>query len=142
MTTYLTASLRERLDAADDRRCAYCRTTSQNTGQPMSVDHIIPRSQGGSTDFENLCYACRRCNEFKGSQIEAVDPLTEVLTQLYNPRHQHWREHFKWIDQGIHLAGRTAIGRATVVALNMNNEYIVESRRNWVNAGWHPPADE
>lgn len=31
-------------------------------------------------------------------------------------------------------------GRATVVALQLNNEYLVRARARWVAAGWHPPA--
>jgi hypothetical protein len=33
----------------------------------------------------------------------------------------------------------TAIGRATIIALNTNNEVIVDARRRWVGVGWHPP---
>lgn len=71
-THYLPANLREQLLAADDRRCAYCHTTEANSGQPMTVDHIVPQAQGGSTTFDNLCFACRRCNEFKGSAITGL----------------------------------------------------------------------
>ena len=35
--------------------------------------------------------------------------------------------------------GLTAVGRATIVALNMNNAVIVYARRRWVSVGWHPP---
>jgi hypothetical protein len=37
--------------------------------------------------------------------------------------------------------GRTATGRATVVALHLNNLVAVTVRQNWVRAGWHPPLD-
>jgi hypothetical protein len=39
------------------------------------------------------------------------------------------------------IIGQTPVGRATVVALRLNNEYVVPSRRVWIAAGWHPPAD-
>jgi hypothetical protein len=42
----------------------------------MTVDHLIPESRGGATAFDNLCLACRRCNEFKGSTVSAKDPLS------------------------------------------------------------------
>jgi hypothetical protein len=32
-------------------------------------------------------------------------------------------------------------GRATVEVLNMNNDLAVLVRRNWIQAGWHPPTD-
>ena len=79
--SYLPTDLRDRLLEADNRHCAYCYTTEANTGQPMTVDHIIPQSQGSDTIFENLCFACRRCNEFKGGVASAQDPLTgETVT--------------------------------------------------------------
>lgn len=74
VATYLSTALRQRMEAADDHRCAYCQTTQSNSGSPMVVDHILPRSKGGETIFSNLCFACYRCNLFKGAQIEAIDP--------------------------------------------------------------------
>ncbi|MFQ5341313.1 MAG: HNH endonuclease [Anaerolineae bacterium] len=91
---YLPADLREQLLAADDQRCVYCYTTEANTGQPMTVDHVVPEVQGGPTTFDNLCYACRRCNEFKGSTTTARDPLTHEVVPLFHPRTQMWSHHF------------------------------------------------
>ena len=39
------------------------------------------------------------------------------------------------------IVGRTATGRATVVALSLNKLVAVTVPRNWVTAGWHPPGD-
>jgi hypothetical protein len=47
--------------------------------------------------------------------------------------------HFKWSDDGTEIIGLTASGRATVVALKLNNTFAIEARSNWVSAGWHPP---
>ncbi len=139
MSYYLPVELRQRLLNADNHRCAYCHTTQANSGQPMVVDHIIPKSQGGETFFENLCFSCRRCNEFKGSVTKSEDPLTGELMELYNPRRHNWEEHFAWDASGIHLIGLTPIGRSSVLVLRMNNEVILNARRRWVSAGWHPP---
>jgi len=136
---YIPADLREQLLAADDRRCVYCQTTEANTGQPMTVDHIVPKAQDGPTQFDNLCFACRRCNEFKGSATVAREPLTNEIVPLFHPRSQKWNDHFDWGASGTHVIGLTAIGRATVIALNMNNAVIVDARRRWVSMGWHPP---
>lgn len=105
----------------------------------MTVDHIVPQVQGGLTTFDNLCFACRRCNEYKGSATTAHDPLMGESVPLFHPRTQTWSEHFTWDASGTHLVGLTAIGRATVVALNMNNAVIIDARRRWVSVGWHPP---
>jgi len=42
---------------------------------------------------------------------------------------------------GTRIVGQTPCGRATVVALRLNNDYMVEARRYWVEAGWHPPEE-
>ena len=138
--SYLPTDLRDRLLEADNRHCAYCYTTEANTGQPMTVDHIIPQSQGGDTIFENLCFACRRCNEFKGGVASAQDPLTGETAALFHHRQQPWADHFQWDESGALLIGLTAVARATIVALNMNNPVIVDTRRRWVIVGWHPPT--
>ncbi len=46
-----------------------------------------------------------------------------------------------WIEGGVSILGKTAKGRATVAALNMNHPDVVLARRLWVSAGWHPPCD-
>ena len=139
--SYLSTQLRDRLLEADNRHCAYCYTTEANTGQPMTIDHITHQAKGGETIFDNLCFACRRCNEFKGSATRAQDPLTGETVALFHPRQQTWADHFQWDETGAALIGLTAVGRATIVALNMNNPVIMDTRRRWVSIGWHPPTD-
>jgi hypothetical protein len=139
MSIYLAAELRQQLQEADDQRCAYCQTTQANSGYPMVVDHVVPGSKGGNTEFDNLCFACHRCNEFKGATTALEDPLSGETTPLFHPRRQTWPEHFTWDAAGIRIVGVTAVGRVTVIALNMNNEVILDARRNWVSVGWHPP---
>ncbi len=142
MSVYLSSELRKRLEDVDDSQCAYCHTVAANTGQPMTVDHILPQTQDGTTDFENLCFCCRRCNEFKGGRMTASDTLTGETVVLYHPRRQIWREHFEWDESGTRILGITPTGRATVIALQLNNAVIVTARQRWVNVGWHPPEQE
>lgn len=140
MSVYISVDLRQQLVAADNHHCAYCQTQQTNSGYPMVVDHIYPQSKGGTTTFANLCFSCHRCNEFKGATIQLSDPITDQLTPLFHPRQQVWSDHFAWSATGTHIIGLTAVGRVTVIALNMNNETIVEARQNWVSVGWHPPS--
>ena len=88
---------------------------------------------------ENLCLACRTCNEYKSDTTEAIDPLTGELLALFNPRQQSWKEHFQWNNDASAIEGLTAIGRATIIALRMNNAVIVATRKRWFAIGWHPP---
>ena len=107
----------------------------------MTLDHILPRSKHGATTFENLCLACRTCNEFKSDLTEAVDPLTGETVPLFNPRTQLWTDHFTWIQDSTRVEGLTATGRATIAALRMNNSIVVVARDRWAISGWHPPSD-
>jgi 5-methylcytosine-specific restriction endonuclease McrA len=49
----------------DGYTCQYC---GRNGGERMTIDHVIPRSQGGRTVWENVVSACRVCNLRKGSR--------------------------------------------------------------------------
>jgi hypothetical protein len=55
---------------------------------------------------------------------------------------QPWIEHFMWNDNGTQIPGLTPVGRATVVALQLNRPLLVGARRRWVLAGWHPPQPD
>jgi len=138
---WIPRSLRERVSKQARYRCGYCLTPQRIIGMPMEIEHIIPESAGGPTVEDNLWLACRRCNRYKGIQTHAIDPRTKRRVPLFNPRTQAWKRHFAWSDDGIRILGKTATGRATVGALRLNDEIIVDARGLWVQAGWHPPKD-
>lgn len=107
----------------------------------MVVDHILPLAAGDSSDAANLCLSCYRCNEFKHARVDVPDPLSGLRVALFNPSSHVWNDHFVWIDDGLHIDGLTATGRATIEALRLNNDWIVQARRIWMLAGLHPPLD-
>ena len=109
------------------------------SGERLCIEHIHPESRGGLTTEQNVWLACRRCNEYKGTQTYARDPLTGKRARLFNPRTQLWQEHFAWDTTGTEILGLTPSGRATIVALRLNNPEIIVARRLWVAAGWWPP---
>ena len=143
MTSRLSIPDRLRQQVAEEsgHRCGYCLTAEKYSGMRMHTEHIIPLAAGGSSERENLWLACALCNSYKGSKTHAPDPITGKITSLFNPRMQVWSKHFAWSPDGIHIIGKTDCGRATVVALRLNNAFIVEARRYWVSVGWHPPKD-
>ncbi len=47
----------------DGYKCVYC--DSRNT---LTIDHIIPSSRGGLSNFDNCVTACRKCNNDKGNK--------------------------------------------------------------------------
>ena len=50
----------------DENRCQYCRR--KFAARDLSLDHVVPRSRGGETTWENIVSACLRCNVRKGSR--------------------------------------------------------------------------
>jgi HNH endonuclease len=107
----------------------------------LEIEHIIPKAVGGSDEEESLWLACRLCNSYKGAKTQGKDPESEQNINLFNPRLQKWASHFIWINDGTHIAGVTACGRATVLAMQLNNPYAVTVRQAWISAGWHPPTE-
>lgn len=55
--------------ARDQYVCQYCGV--QLGRSELTIDHVIPRSQGGETTWENVVTACRRCNQRKGNRTPA-----------------------------------------------------------------------
>ena len=117
----------------------YCQTQGDIVVE-MEVEHIQPTSKGGKGESGNLCLSCGSCNGFKSNFTHAADPQTQEIVPLYNPRLPFWDDHFIWSEDGLVVIGLTAIGRATVQRLNMNNAEVIVSRRRWVSVGWHPPT--
>ncbi len=134
------SAVRRVVAARDEYRCAYCQTSEENCGLAMHMDHIVPEVAGGVTEVSNLCLVCFSCNVSKGAQQSAVDPETGETSPLFHPVRQRWAAHFRWSEDGTRIDGKTPTGRATVLALKMNNPTVVFARRRWVGAGWHPPT--
>lgn len=98
-------SVRGLVYSRQDGRCAYCERDLQpidvwkpvvqaamdpalwnnrvNTGIPV-LEHRVPVSRGGGYDLDNLCYACRRCNQRKGIRTaeEFAAMPHDALTKL------------------------------------------------------------
>jgi HNH endonuclease len=128
--SYIARSLREQIAGEARHRCGYCLTAARITGTPMEIDHIVPESLGGPTVRENLWLACSMCNDHKGNRIAAPDPSTGEIVRLFDPRRQ-----------GDQILGKTPTGRATIAVVRLNRAELVEARRGWILAGWHPPKD-
>lgn len=137
----ISGTIRQQVSAAANHRCEYCKSSARLTGIPLVMEHVLPRSLGGTDALSNLAASCYRCNEFKGAKTEAVDPQTQQLVLLFNPRSQDWLNHFAWQNGGTHIIGSTPAGRATVVALRLNNDDLVMARAIWIEFAWHPPSD-
>ena len=52
---------RQNIFKRDNQRCVYC-----GTHEELTLDHVIPKSRGGRSSWDNLATACKRCNTKKG----------------------------------------------------------------------------
>ncbi len=92
---------RRNVFARDGNQCQYC-----GRGFPtseLSLDHVVPRSRGGITSWENIVCACVACNVKKGGRTphearmhlirQPVKPRRSPLlsVKLGNPKYESWR---------------------------------------------------
>ncbi|MFZ9098645.1 MAG: HNH endonuclease, partial [Burkholderiaceae bacterium] len=70
--------IRRNIFARDGSRCQYCGKRFPTS--ELSIDHVVPRSQGGKTTWTNVVTACRGCNHRKGNRTpeQARMPLLYV----------------------------------------------------------------
>lgn len=79
---------RRELYRRDDFQCQYC--GGRPGSKELSVDHIIPRSQGGQTTWENCVVACVECNA-KKADLSLKQTGMKLLRKPYKPRHKLYR---------------------------------------------------
>lgn len=124
----MTRALREAVRKRARNRCEYCRLRQADVPFVRhQVEHVIPRQHGGGDDLANLALACYRCNKLKRPNLSGLDPRTNAMVPLFNPRELRWSKHFA--VRGVMILGRTAIGRATVEVLRMNEPKRQNLRR-------------
>jgi 5-methylcytosine-specific restriction endonuclease McrA len=87
--------------ARDEHCCQYCGRRFH--AHQLSLDHVIPRSLGGTTTWENVVCACLKCNVRKGGRTPGEARMTLVrrpskpkqnpivLLKLENPKYESWR---------------------------------------------------
>jgi hypothetical protein len=133
-------ALREAVSRRAAHRCEYCQTPAGFSPDPLSIEHIAPRSRGGASVMENLCLSCQGCNNCKYNATEALDWLTMRTVPLFHPRTQVWSDHFAWSAGGTEVIALTATGRATLRRLRLNRPGVVGLREALLAIGKHPPA--
>lgn len=117
--------------------CEYCLLSSEDSFLRLQVSLIIAKQDGGETVADNLCVCCPDCYALKGSVSTALEPLTNTMTPLYNPRTQVWREHF--LVHNVRIEPRTKEGSATVYLLQFNSAERMLERETLLEMGRYPP---
>ena len=102
---------RKNVLARDDHHCQYCGKKFP-TGR-LSIDHVLPKSRGGSSSWTNVVAACNACNTHKGGRLphEASMRLIRepraprrnplVIGHLESQRYWIWREFLRDGDLAI-----------------------------------------
>ena len=124
---YLPVSLQRRVRQRARDRCEYCRLSQAMQEATFHIDHVVPRSGGGSSEFSNLALACVSCSLRKAARVQGVDPLTNEIAAIFHPRAARWEEHFE-VLASCEIGGRTPTGRATVALLQLNRPIALAIR--------------
>ena len=75
---------RRNLFARDKSHCQYC--GKRYSTAELSLDHVIPRSIGGKTTWENIVCACMKCNVKKGGKTPKQARMT-LIKKPVKPKH-------------------------------------------------------
>ena len=75
---------RQNIYMRDEFTCQYCK--KRFARQELNLDHVIPRSQGGRTTWENVVCSCVKCNLSKGGRT----PAQARLKLLKVPKRPSW----------------------------------------------------
>ena len=102
-------------------RCVYCLTRERwrdDGYNSFTIDHVKPKSSHASQacDYDNLVYACSRCNTLKSVKLGLPDPCRASLAQHLKQR------------SGFFVA-LTPLGRRLIEYLQLNDEQRVQFRQ-------------
>ena len=145
-----------RLRARD--ACEYCLLP---TAAKFQIEHIIPPDlwddyvhgllpgvpsrpgRGGPNHIDNYAWACPFCNQRKQDRVS--HRVGRRLTRFFDPRHDHWPDHFAFAIGSAYLftEGISPEGRATEIGLGYNEsgpEGPLVWRHVTIVDGGYPPA--
>jgi HNH endonuclease len=136
MTSYVSTELRRLVAERAASLCEYCLIHESDTFLGCQVDHVISEKHGGTTQADNLAYACTFCNRAKGTDIGSLTSGSDNFVRFFNPRRDRWIDHFELV--GVEIRAITDIGRATVRILEFNRPDRLRERQALVLVGRYP----
>jgi len=92
MQTALAKKIKSQLLAKHNRikkiRCFYCERLHRR--QTLTLEHILPKSYGGTDDFENCVLACEQCNQLRNRLVRHIEFIRDFYPIFINsgrPKH-------------------------------------------------------
>ena len=92
-----TSFSRSNVYLRDNYICQYCK--QMNSYKDLTLDHVIPKSKGGKTEWTNIVSACRKCNNQKGNHTHIKpykQPRKPDFLQLVNGVNGKHIDHDIW----------------------------------------------
>ena len=121
----VSETLRQSIRALYGFRCGYCSVTETESGGQLEIDHFLPQSQGGQDKLDNLVYACRACNAFKGDYWPPPGASSDLM--LLHPRRDDLSANTGSLPDG-RLIGLTKRGWFHIQRLRLNRAQLIELR--------------
>ncbi|HLY28472.1 MAG TPA: RNA-guided endonuclease IscB [Aggregatilineales bacterium] len=113
------------------RKCAYC----GKTAIPLQVEHITPRSRGGSDRVSNLTLACENCNLDKGTQTAAEFGYAHLQAQAKVPLKDATAVNTtRWVLFGVLKASGLPVEVGTGGRTKFNRTQQNYPKAHWIDA--------
>lgn len=103
---------RKNLYVRDDYCCQYC--AKQFVSSDLTIDHVIPKSHGGTLVWENTVTACKDCNFRKSNRI--IKPIKQAVRPTWHQLNQNskryplvvpdlgWQDYLQWPEDNLLVA--------------------------------------
>jgi len=108
---YTLAFNKKNILKRDNYTCQYC---GRNSGEKLTIDHVLPRSLGGRTIWENVVSACQACNLKKGNKTlqganmqllrfpaRPLSPLHLTLAAFSMQAAKGWQKYLAFTPSGL-----------------------------------------
>ncbi|MFN7945666.1 MAG: HNH endonuclease signature motif containing protein [Blastocatellia bacterium] len=138
MTRHVSDELRQLVITRAENLCEYCLIEIEDTYFGGEVDHVISLKHEGLTTADNLAYTCQPCNRNKGSDLGSISRKSRRLVRFFNPRTDHWADHF--VLNKAFIRSLTEIGEVTARILGFNQEERLLERQGLIADGHYPSS--
>lgn len=135
MPRRISPELRQIIATRANLLCEYCLVAEADTFYGCEVDHIISLKHGGSSEADNLAYACALCNRSKGSDVGSISTTGE-FSRFFNPRTDRWAGHF-FLEHPV-IRPLTTVGDVTANILGFNTSARLHERQEMIRFGKYP----